>query len=456
VSAWAGSCGLAVQTVEECDVGAFAPTNSIVLKVEGGSACFPKVPPTGDPDWQLRRRQADLDAELWEKMEWFSPFWIPLGDIRKLLTEVSHCTKERAVELFNYHTSTLYTLPFQAVCIAQIFPKASCLRAIEPLAREAYLAFYSGYRAASIASLIPSVEGAIDRIIAGLGSELTIPEKVDRAFQRAIDCAAHQHYERMWVPPEYLTTDYLFGQDERVYSLETFRRWLRTSFFRNTGEYDGVTWLNRHLFAHGASAEYQQSSNFVRLVVALATLGIVDSWHRESFEVSLLFPGMNDDSKLLHQQAMMRAQVQSVVMRMEADSFHAHGRTVPPLPTDDGVLLRKAILSEDCIKDLVRPLRDAGWSVDVGEPDDKALHVSVEAVDGQERFRISLLYSCATDNEIYRSLAEASAVILYRGGPYYQQSFARGIDVHVGPVTAWQPPLAPSREQHLTAKRREN
>jgi hypothetical protein len=35
------------------------------------------------------------------------------------------------------------------------------------------------------------------------------------------------------------------------------------------------------------------------------------------------------------------------------------------MPTDNGVLLRQAMLSEDCLRDLVRPLRDAGWSVAV-------------------------------------------------------------------------------------------
>jgi hypothetical protein len=30
----------------------------------------------------------------------------------------------------------------------------------------------------------------------------------------------------MWAPQDYLSKDYLFGQDERVFTFETFRRWL--------------------------------------------------------------------------------------------------------------------------------------------------------------------------------------------------------------------------------------
>ena len=73
----------------------------------------------------------------------------------------------------------------------------------------------------------------------------------------------------------YLTKDYLLGQDERVFAFETFRRWLQKSFFQKTGEYDGLTWLNRHMFAHGTHSDWQESGNFSRLVVALATLAFI-------------------------------------------------------------------------------------------------------------------------------------------------------------------------------------
>ena len=64
----------------------------------------------------------------------------------------------------------------------------------------------------------------------------------------AIQTAARLHFEGMWVPDEYKTTDYLFGQAERVFAFETFRRWLKNYFFCNTEEYKGLTWLNRHMF----------------------------------------------------------------------------------------------------------------------------------------------------------------------------------------------------------------
>ena len=163
--------------------------------------------------------------------------------------------------------------------------------------------------------------------------------------------------------------------------------------------------------------------------------------------MSLFFPEMNEDSKLLWQQALLQGNAQMSLKTIEQQRYQQSGRLVPEMPTDNGVLLRKAMLSDDCIKDLVRPLRDAGWSVEVGEPDEQALYVTVVANAEGERFGAALLFSCATGNDIYRKLAETSDAILYRGAPYHQQQYAYGISAHVGPVTGWQPPLASGRKR---------
>ena len=439
VADWARQRGLAVHEVAEQEVGCFQRTPAIVLTVDGGIACFPVVSPTEGVQWQNNRRHADRDAQLWEKMEWFSPLWVSWGKLDELLSQVATRSRADAIQLFDYHLSTEYTLAFQAMCIAQLLPGARSISEFVPLVREAYLAFYSGHRASSIAALIPAVEGAL-RKIAAHPPDLTVTDQVDRAIDRAVAWAARLHFNEMWVPHEYLSVDYLFGQDERVFTFETFRRWLKCAFFRRTGEYDGTTWLNRHVFAHGMSADWQQSANFSRLIVALATLGVIDSWNDPTSHVPLLTPEMNQDSTFLWQQALLRAQLQMALNIEEEALFLAEGRLVPPLPIDDGVTLRQVILSEDCIRDLVRPLREAGWSVEVGEPDERALHIIVVARCDAQWLTVALLYSCATSNEIYRELANKSDVILYRGAPYHQTQFASGIDVHVGPVTGWQPP----------------
>lgn len=78
------------------------------------------------------------------------------------------------------------------------------------------------------------------------------------------------------------------------------------------------------------------------------------------------------------------------------------------MPTDDGVLLRNAVLQKECINDLVRPLRAAGGSVEVGEPDDHALSVKVVASSGTQNLRVALLYCCAADNNFINSSLKRS------------------------------------------------
>ncbi|MDN7591845.1 hypothetical protein [Burkholderia seminalis] len=443
IEQWATEVGLDVRGVSEQNVGAFQPTPAVVLAVDGRTAYFPMVSTTDDPSWLTNRKAHERVAALWSKVEWFEPLWVARGQLNTLLADVEHRSREDAIARFDYHTSTIYTLAFQAVCIAQFIPKSRTLAPFAPIAREAYLAFYAGHRASSIAALIPVMEGALKRISYENGN-LSVPDQIDRVIDRACALAARLHFDGNWIPSEYSTKEYLYGQDERVFVFETFRQWLKGMFFRQTGEYGGVTWLNRHLFAHGASTEWANAGNFRRLVVALATLGVIESWHDETNGVPLMLPDMNDDSRLLWQQAQLQAQGQTMLKIIEQRNYQKYGQLVPPMPTDDGVALRKARLAQECMKDLVRPLRDAGWSVEVGEPDDQALQVKVLARSGKSELRVALLFNCATDNKIYRELAQDCGAILYLDSPYNQNAFTYGIDVHVGPVAAWQPPRAPT------------
>lgn len=444
IKSWAIEAGLDVQEVVERTVGAFRPVPAIVLTVGDRTAYFPAVSANDDPSWLANKKARERDAALWSKVEWFAPLWVARGQVSALLADIEHRPKAEAITRFDYHTSTIYTLPFQAVCVAQFISKSRTLAPFYPIAREAFLAFYAGHRASSIAALIPVMEGALKRI-SDVDGNLSLPDQIDRVIDRACLLAARLHFDGNWIPSEYGTKEHLFAQDERIFFFETFRQWLKGMFFRSTGEYDGITWLNRHVFAHGASTDWINVGNFRRLVVALATFGVIESWHDETNAVPILLPEMNDDSHLLWQQALLQAQGQSLLKMVEQRNYQKCGQLVPPMPTDDGALLRKAHLKRECIKDLVRPLRDAGWSVAVEEPDEQALTMKVIARSGATELHVGLLFSCATDNKIYRELAQSCTAILYLESPNNQESYTQGVDIHVGPVAAWQPPNAPAR-----------
>ncbi|WP_220125121.1 hypothetical protein, partial [Xanthomonas oryzae] len=112
----------------------------------------------------------------------------------------------------------------------------------------------------------------------------------------------------------------------------------------------------------------------------------------------------------------------------------------PVIEMQEAGILEVLWVVQTFLKELVRPLRDAGWQVQMGEPDEKGLWVKVEATSGEERLNVGLIFSCASENRLYRELAADCSAILYLGPPYKQQSYAYGIDVHVGPVAGWRPP----------------
>ncbi|MEE4664294.1 hypothetical protein V2L09_10210 [Pseudomonas alliivorans] len=440
IESWAVAKGLAVTGVTRRDVGRFGKTDCVIIHTEHGNACFPVSTDESREHWNKRNESYSKTAAIWEKLEWYSPFWICRENVTKILNDCEHRTAEDAITLFNYHTSTIYTLSFEAVCIEQIMAGASCVAEIRPLAREAYLAFYAGYKSASIAALIPAIEGAISKILPKESQSLATMERVNKAVAGAISNAAELHFEGMWTPKDYKSTEYLFGMDEMVFAFETFRRWLQDSFYKNTDGYKGAARLNRHLFAHGLSPEWQQA-NLSRLIVAISTVGVIESWYHINDSAPLLFPAMNKDSELLWQQATLHGSAQMIIKLMEEKQYHENGRLVPTVPTDDGALLRKALLMKDCIDDLVRPLRNAGWAVEFTD-DSSDLYVKILAKSKESTFRVALLYSCGSDNVLYKELEKDCDVILYRGAPYLQDQFARGVTIHVGPVAGWQPPLA--------------
>lgn len=438
LKAWAIDKGLCVTGVERKKVGIFSETECIVIHTEEGSACLPITTEESKQYWKQRHDYYTKTAEAWHKLEWFSPFWVCRGDVNKILKDANYRSATEAIQMFNYHTSTIYTLSFEAVCIEQIMGSAACLADIRPLAREAFLAFYAGYKSASIAALIPAIEGAITRILPQEMQSLTTMEKVNRAVDGAIQYAAELYYDGMWTPAGYKNTDYLFCMDERVFAFETFRRWLQDSFFQNTDEYTGAASLNRHLFAHGLSPEWQKAS-LARLIVAISTIGLIEAWYRRDNSVSIFFPESNKDSELLWHQAILHGSAQMVIKLMEEKHYHENGKLVPIVPTDDGTLLRKSLLMKDCIDDLVRPLRNAGWAVEFTD-DSSDLYVKVLAKSKKGLLSVALLYSCGSDNSLYKELEKDCDAILYRGAPYLQEQFAKGVKVHVGPVTGWQPP----------------
>ncbi len=443
IEEWAKDKGLSNVSVQSVETGVFVRIPAIKLISSQGTALFPKCLPDEISGIDKKKNYLNMREEAWKKADWFEPPYITMivtNPIIDSLTKVLSAPRERIEGDFDHHITGIYTMVDCATAIEQLFPNSPVLKEHTKTIREAYLSFYSGYKTAAIAALIPIVESAInDFLSAEDKSNLKLLEKVDHVIDAAVGKATLIHYEHCWIAKEFTKIEHLKLVDERVYLFETIRRWLKFSFFSKTSNYKGLSGLNRHVFAHGLSLVWQKPTNFHRLLGVLIALAWLEGWVSEDAKNSTLFPDRDDDSTLLFEEAQFRTEMQFVSQNIMAERYQKHGRIVPELPTDDGWLLRASILSKKCMSDLVRPLKDKGWHLTVSDPQKGGEYMLVEGVCKNQKISVALLYSCGTGNKTYKKLDENCQYILYLGAPYHQDQYAYGIKAHVGPLDAWQP-----------------
>jgi len=302
---WLNEKSADYKSVKRRQIGTFTKIDCIVIELNDSKGCIPLVDYKDDIKWKSNNEARQQRSEIWSKAEWFEPLWIPQGRVNEILSDVKKHPESTMHERLNYHLSTTYTIPFLCVCVAQLMPKCSAFDDFIEIINESFICSFSGYKNSSLASLIPIVEGVLTRLLEGQPqSQLTLPARVDRAIDKAIDLAADIYYEEMWTPREYRDSSYLIALDERVYIFETFRSWMKEVFFSNTENYTGQSWLNRHAYAHALNNNWQQLSSFSLLIVALTTLGVIDSWGNRKSGITLFFEDMDSKGEKLLNEVM--------------------------------------------------------------------------------------------------------------------------------------------------------
>jgi hypothetical protein len=111
----------------------------------------------------------------------------------------------------------------------------------------------------------------------------------------------------------------------------------------------------------------------------------------------------------------------------------ASGRSKPVTP-DTGAKQRMDMLKNDAARKILDPLATHGWSAQIERTVEGGDYLIIKAERGGQQYKVGFLYTSATDNRIYQSLAREVEYIFFNGQPYMVESFARGIDKPVGPV----------------------
>ena len=145
----------------------------------------------------------------------------------------------------------------------QTLPKSISISKHVPVIRESILAFYSGMRVTSVASLIPIVEDILNSIIEDADEDLKLKDKVQRCIARARENITSDHILGAdWIPDEYIEIDVLKVMNERIRIIELIGDWLINSF------YEKQISIKIHrvligIFAHAKSEIWQNPSNFL-------------------------------------------------------------------------------------------------------------------------------------------------------------------------------------------------
>lgn len=101
-------------------------------------------------------------------------------------------------------------------------------------------------------------------------------------------------------------------------------------------------------------------------------------------------------------------------------------------PSDPEQKARMDILCRDAEQKIFEKLRTHHWTPKVEREFPDGLIISAER--GGHRHTIALIYSSATDNRVYKSLAAEVEHIFFNGQPYLVEQFTRGVTKPVGSV----------------------
>ncbi len=96
--------------------------------------------------------------------------------------------------------------------------------------------------------------------------------------------------------------------------------------------------------------------------------------------------------------------------------------------TDPGAQMRLDVLKHEVDRNLIEPLRNHGWEVTTEQATPGSDLMILSASRAGSVRRVALIYSSATDNKVYRSLAERVDQIYFQGQPYHLEQFAHGIE----------------------------
>ncbi|MEM9994190.1 MAG: hypothetical protein AAGE79_08655 [Acinetobacter pittii] len=441
--------GIIVLEIKETTFGFNQNIRAIKLETPERTAIFPREKLEQIKLYTKNIKPFKESQDFWHKVDWFCPVYMNREQINRGFEVVGlkigdHKVLPKKVlqERFEQAFPTIYDFSNIIPITVQVLPESISIAKHLPVIRESILAFYSGMRVTAIASLIPIIEDILNTIIGEHGKGLKLKDKVQHCIAKARENIKKEHIDNAdWIPDEFIQIDVLKVTNERIRIIELIGDWLQNSFYEDTDKYDNISGFNRHYFAHAKSQIWQNQSNFFRAMGLIQALAFIECFAISGSRLSIFPPTPDKRTESFRNDVFACLNLQ--VIKNELLNKLQIQKCLPfnPTSSDDGWLGKAATLSSTMNDEIVKKLRDKGWQCHTfGEPVKLGEYITVQASKNSETIGIALLYSCATDNAIYKDLDKVSNYILYLGPPYLQSSYAQGVEKYVGPINAWLAP----------------
>lgn len=442
--------GVEIIEIEECTFGFNQSIPAIKITVANNlTALLPRQKLFDIQIYKNNILPFKKEEEFWHKVDWFPPVFMNMEMINEgfKVTNLKigyqdYFNKTQLQERFSEFFPTVYNLSNIIPITIQTLPKSISISKHVPVIRESILAFYSGMRVTSVASLIPIVEDILNSIIEDADEDLKLKDKVQRCIARARENITSDHILGAdWIPDEYIEIDVLKVMNERIRIIELIGDWLINSFYEKTNKYQNSSGFNRHFFAHAKSEIWQNPSNFFRAMGLIQALAFVECFAMKQSKLSIFAPLPDQRSKSFHIEVLACLNSQHTKNIFLQQIQINNNLPFNVIVSDDGWLRKSALLSSQMNDDIVKRLRNTGWQChSFSEPEKEGEFITIQAFKNGRNIKIALLYCCDTCNKIYKELEKTCDYILYLGPPYKQSSYAQGVQKHVGPLNAWLVP----------------
>ena len=442
--------GIEILDIEESEFGFNQSISAIKLTtLDNITVLMPRYKLSEIEIYQNNILAFQNQERFWNQVDWFPPVFINREQINEgfKITNLKIgyqdiLPKEELQNRFKEFFPTVYNFSNIIPITVQTFSESIAISKHVPLIKESILAFYSGMQVTSIASLIPIIEDILNTIIEESFENLNLKTKVDRCIQRAIENIKNDHILGVdWIPEEYVQDDVLKVMNERIRVIVLIGNWLKNSFYENTENYQNTSGFNRHFFAHAKSEIWQNPSNFFRAMGLIQALAFIECFAIKQSKISIFPPTFDKKSESFRNDVFACVNIQIIKKHLLQQLQINNCLPFNPTSSDDGWSGRSAILVSRMNDEIVKKLRDNGWQChSFGQPIKSGEYITVQASKDGKNIGIALLYSCATDNAVYKELEKTCDYILYQGAPYLQSSYAHGVKKHVGPLNAWLVP----------------